>query len=474
MIKGGGSPSQLPKLRPGENLLIQKKVLLKKLRGTLSLSNQRLFFCVDTGKDKLELPINQVKEHLCSKPGTPHALLKIVTLDEKTLVFVFLGEQKYVDRDQVTEKLVQLVGELQGKLSLTTTSNKRKEPEAIIIESNVQAKSIQPLPVLSLTSPEPQPLGDMEKIMLLQSDNGLRESYIQLVESGVVTANEFWATRQSMLQKEKQNMVNSTQKVGIPSTFLGTPGIQFNESDNQIHFKLNSDNIRQIFIKYPKIAKEYKEKVPLQVTEQEFWKEVLKADYIRNLLLSPRIKQEAHVSKKRKVSVSEKEQQMEQEAQREDPKELQQKLKFIDPSVNLTTDEGTEQEEEIIEHSVRSKNKQHDKTQLLIREFNRHSALVLESFIGLPTDKSHTKDSLPKRPISMTINQRATFHDLEEEKPKEHRTLDLDTSLIHSQRGKEIAISQEEADKCVDSFRQELENWRPDLRRIFKHSLTLK
>eukprot|EP01121_Diplochlamys_sp_Union-15-3_P015599 TRINITY_DN5199_c0_g1_i1.p1 TRINITY_DN5199_c0_g1~~TRINITY_DN5199_c0_g1_i1.p1 ORF type:complete len:149 (-),score=30.35 TRINITY_DN5199_c0_g1_i1:41-487(-) len=128
----------------------------------------------------------------------------------------------------------------------------------------------------------------------------------------------------------------SGQRVGISSQFLNSVGIQYQETNNELKFKLTSEIIHLIFVKYPAIAKELSQKVPLEMTEEEFWVEVLQKDYIKNLLF-PKQKgannnnnNNNNNSKRKKTKTEVKNENLEQEAKKEDPSEV--KKRFDDRS----------------------------------------------------------------------------------------------------------------------------------------------
>ena len=108
---------------------------------------------------------------------------------------------------------------------------------------------------------------------LLASNPTLRSQHNFLVEeSKTVTEDDFWNTHFSLLEEEYARISGITR--------AGTSSLL--QSHLQVltgRITLGVEEMRQIFIMYPAVHKAYEEKVPLELSDEQFWRKYLESEY---------------------------------------------------------------------------------------------------------------------------------------------------------------------------------------------------
>jgi transcription initiation factor TFIIH subunit 1 len=100
------------------------------------------------------------------------------------------------------------------------------------------------------------------KYKLLQ-DPGLYALYKDMVVSGIITAEEFWANRCD------NTSLSNDQQSGLPSSFLGD--IQAVSGCNSVQYQLSTEMIENIFRTYPSVKMKHSQLVPDKLSEEQFW-----------------------------------------------------------------------------------------------------------------------------------------------------------------------------------------------------------
>ncbi|VEU33800.1 unnamed protein product [Pseudo-nitzschia multistriata] len=108
---------------------------------------------------------------------------------------------------------------------------------------------------------------------LLASNPSLRSQHRYLVEeSKTVSEEDFWTTHKSLLEEEYARISGITR--------AGTSSLL--QSHLQVltgRITLGVEEMRQIFILYPAVHKAYEEKVPLELSDEQFWRKYLESEY---------------------------------------------------------------------------------------------------------------------------------------------------------------------------------------------------
>jgi hypothetical protein len=109
------------------------------------------------------------------------------------------------------------------------------------------------------------PPEEKRRLRLLAGNIERKRLYDEMVvRRKLIDKEEFWTMQSDLLQ---ENNEMKTRPVG-PKNFLDLDAVL---DPMQEKWKLTPQIIRQIFIEYPGVKKVYEEKVPTQMTEQQFW-----------------------------------------------------------------------------------------------------------------------------------------------------------------------------------------------------------
>ncbi|XP_033645661.1 general transcription factor IIH subunit 1-like [Asterias rubens] len=331
-----------------EVLLIINQVRLHKSDGSLYLMAERLAW-QDDNKDYFAVShhYRDVKQQKISQETSIKVQLQIVLHDGKSSKFHFANREgppaQTRDRAVVKELLQQLLPKFRHMVN--------KELE--------------------------------EKNRILQDDPELFQLYKDLVISKVMTADEFWANRKSMVKpKEPSGSSNSStvpQGVGVSAAFLSDIKPQ-TDGCNGVKYNLTADIIEAIFRIYPTVRKKHAENVPQNMAEKEFWTRFFQSQYFH--------RDRIHGSQKDIFTecANDDEKEMKEEANltRSDPL-----LNIEGLSDNTLIDDGYGSKKE----GPRSQATNHLINASIIKRFNHHNARVLSMSQqkGAPT----TSNGLP-------------------------------------------------------------------------------
>ncbi|ACI65551.1 predicted protein [Phaeodactylum tricornutum CCAP 1055/1] len=229
-------------------------VRYKKQSGSLQLSTSSLTF-LGEGSSKV-VKWMHIAKHQVSPASYPKPLLKIVLSSGTNLTF------QLPDRSALDQIRLDVTRRLQFRSSLSSSSpagGSRKRP----------------LTDLSQTST----FGDLDptalavtRSALLAAHPSLRQQHQQLVqESETLSEEDFWLTHKDLLEEEYAR-ISGLAKAGTSSllqSHLPTAG----------KVTLGVEEMRQIFILYPAVHKAYEEKVPLELSDEQFWRKYLESEY---------------------------------------------------------------------------------------------------------------------------------------------------------------------------------------------------
>ncbi|KAL9241326.1 hypothetical protein vseg_015449 [Gypsophila vaccaria] len=119
----------------------------------------------------------------------------------------------------------------------------------------------------------------VQRIKLLQDDSELVKLHQQLVIPGILTENEFWATRKKLLTGGNRS---NHQRAGLKSAMLSVITPHNDGRTNKVTFNLTPEIIHQIFAEKPVVHQAFLKLVPKRMTETEFWNKYCRAEYLHS------------------------------------------------------------------------------------------------------------------------------------------------------------------------------------------------
>jgi BSD domain len=121
---------------------------------------------------------------------------------------------------------------------------------------------------------------------LLNNDSKLKQQYSELVESNILTEEEFWSSLNNtytyQIEDKIQNYTNTALKGNL--SILHTDVLYNTTTANSIiNIELSSEQKKYIFSMYPAVEAAYNDLVPQQLNETSFWDKYLKSDYFKKV-----------------------------------------------------------------------------------------------------------------------------------------------------------------------------------------------
>ncbi|XP_022809120.1 general transcription factor IIH subunit 1-like isoform X1 [Stylophora pistillata] len=399
----------------------------KKNGGTLRLmSNDLLWIPYGSDNPKLSCAYSEIKVQRISPEGSSKIQIQIVLHDGNSFTFQFTNDSTAnakKERDEAKDLLAQLIPVHRKK------ANKELE----------------------------------EKNRMLKDNPELYQLYKDLVVSGVITAEEFWANRTK--QNQETQVVQSDQAVGLSSALLADMQPE-SSGCNEVKYNLNVDTIEAIFKTYPAVKRKHQEVVPHEMPEKDFWTKFFQSHYFH------RDRNNTRAMSGDIFTECAKEDELEQ---------LSRKLAtFSDPLLDLTgaspvPEEGYGLTAEAIDP------KNNVATQSLFRKLNHHSLMVLQttasgSTVNKEKEKNGKNGEVNERdpPTKKSrLRGMVEYGDLSEQQTRELPSLKIADSSKFSQ-GLIPAISKErgsvhsklshtEISKAIESNQREFEHWQPNL-----------
>ncbi|XP_071121444.1 general transcription factor IIH subunit 1-like [Mytilus edulis] len=202
-----------------------------------------------------------------------------------------------------------------------------------------------------------------EKNRLLQDNPEIFQLYKDLVVSGVMSSDEFWAQRAEMQSKSTSTKSEGKQVVGVSAAFLADIKPE-TDGCNGLKYNLTTDIIESIFRTYPMVKKKHLEYVPHQLSESEFWTRFFQSHYFH--------RDRTNISKAEMFS----------DCAKNDEKEISDEIEknVSDPLIDLVAGADVSQGEGYGGSSSDQKSFSTNHANLtMIRRFNHHSTMVLKA-----------------------------------------------------------------------------------------------
>ncbi|CAH3152099.1 unnamed protein product [Porites evermanni] len=399
----------------------------KKAAGILRLLSNNLIW-IPNGSDnpKLSCAYSEIKVQRISPEGSSKIQIQIVLHDGNSFTFQFTSEPAAAakkERDEAKDLLAQLIPAHRKK------ANRELE----------------------------------EKNRMLKDNPELYQLYKDLVVSGVITAEEFWANRG---KNQDTQAVQNDQAIGLSSALLADMQPE-SSGCNEVKYNLNVDTIEAIFKTYPAVRQKHQEVVPHEMQEKEFWTKFFQSHYFhRDRTVNPGSSTGDMFTKC---------------AKEDEQEQLKRKLAtFSDPLLDLTgaspvPDEGYGLTSEVIDP------KNNVATQSLFRRLNHHSLMVLQNTsVGSSTAtvketngrNGDAKDTAPP-PKKTRLREMVQYDDLAVEQARELPSLKIADSskfsqglipVVPKERGSHQA-KRSHADNSValQCNQKEVEQWQPNL-----------
>lgn len=233
-----------------------EQVLSKKTEGKLILTVDSLTF---TG-DSAVLSWTDVSKHQVSPVQYPKAMLKIILNDGKSITYQLPSRPEL---ERIRKDINQRLQAVRSTPATVSTSGK-KRPHAATNPPGLTSTSFGELDPTALA---------VTRSSLLAANPSLRAQHHYLVqETATLTEDDFWTTHHDLLEEEYARISGMTR---AGSSSLLQSHLQLLTG----RVTLGVEEMRQIFILYPAVHKAYEEKVPLELSDEQFWRKYLESEY---------------------------------------------------------------------------------------------------------------------------------------------------------------------------------------------------
>jgi transcription initiation factor TFIIH subunit 1 len=266
-----------------QNDTVYAQVRYRKQEGSVTLTATQIVFCaVATDADSnnnnsnggvtKSLDWTLVAKHQVSPVSYPKALLKLVSSDGANTTFQLPNR---FDLDRIRKDVTARLQTLRNTNSTALTSSiGKKRPFA-----EIQSSSTKTALALAATATNKKSFGDLDntelavtRSSLLAANPCLRQQHKYLVqETQTVAEEDFWKTHRAALEEEYARISGLAK--------AGTSSLLQSHLPQSGRVKLGVEEMRQIFILYPAVHKAYEEKVPLELSDEQFWRKYLESEY---------------------------------------------------------------------------------------------------------------------------------------------------------------------------------------------------
>lgn len=243
------------------------KTGFKKRTGQLILSDDHLDFTVGGSSSENVMRVlwkDVVKHQVSPASFTKAHLLRLIMKDpppgmkKNTLAFSMENRQAL---EAIRTDVSQRLNRLGVTNSLPNSDDpSRKRPYS---ELNRQDQSFGSLDPTAMA---------VARSTILAANPTLRHQHKHLViESKTISEDDFWATHHHLLEDEYAKISGMTQ--------AGNSSVLQSHLPSSGKVKLGVQQMRQIFILYPAVHRAYEEKVPLELSDEQFWRKYLESEF---------------------------------------------------------------------------------------------------------------------------------------------------------------------------------------------------
>ena len=520
------SPPPTPTLLAYESLRFSHSVLYNKTACLAFLTSHRiLVLSLSSSATLFQIPTSIVSGHNISAATSPQCLLRILYIPPpsatipptpasdvsaaKAVILQFTSGTATLDRQQWKEAVAAIQTRNQAKAQVEPAAEETSAlPPPNPTVKLEPAESPTPSPPLAppastarSASPSPPPsvttisLATLEvRAALLARHAHLKQLHSDLVGKGILSEEEFWQSPSHAELVRRETEASSHQQRGLSSAMAADilPDVR----STSVHFKIDANIMHAIFLHSPAVHRAYGQLVPTQMSEKEFWTKYFKSRYVhagRAALLTGDDRSkggaaavEAADAFTRTIDDAEKKVEEEEgrrygEGDRRVKALIQQK--HVDPSVDLTSADADEAvtagQPSILNHdhsnsepSLHRASKKSRAQAELVKKFNRHGMLVLDSSHAPPGAGQGAVGGQTVKEEEDTyhreLNASLTLKDLQQETGVYYDVLPLQRrgGFFVEGQGKGKAASSVEEDERrrqgVKDFLGEVDGWTAD------------
>jgi transcription initiation factor TFIIH subunit 1 len=265
-----------------DSLSTYESVIFKKTEGSLQLTGEHFAFHPSNGGSASLLPFQLVAKHQVSPANYPKSLLKVLLKDGKSLTFQ-LSDRETLERirKDISTRLRIFAANGTNGAAANGSSNQsphgqqnlsgKKRSHAELIQRTSTMARKQTGPMASIDDLDATALA-VTRASLLAANPSLRAQHQLLVEeTKTLDEDDFWKTHDNLLQEEYAKICGMAR--------AGTSSLLQSHLPLQGRVTLGVEEMRQIFILYPAVHKAYEEKVPLELSDEQFWRKYLESEY---------------------------------------------------------------------------------------------------------------------------------------------------------------------------------------------------
>jgi transcription initiation factor TFIIH subunit 1 len=213
-----------------------------------------------------------VSKHQVSPASYPKSLLKFNLSDGMNVTFQLPNRS---DLDRIRKEITTRLRT--NSINSTSSSNggnggvnEKKRPLSEIQTATATANNIRN---------NHKSFGQLDKTALavtrsslLAANPALRQQHQYLVqETETVAEEDFWKTHCQAIEEEYARISGLAK--------AGTSSLLQSHLPQSGRVKLGVEEMRQIFILYPAVHRAYEEKVPLELSDEQFWRKYLESEY---------------------------------------------------------------------------------------------------------------------------------------------------------------------------------------------------
>ena len=253
-------------------------VWFKKKEGSLVVSPTQLEFHPRNPKDGAPIAASwrTIQKHQVTPASHSKSLLKIILCPSAAAAAGSkAGNLTFQMIDRPT--LERIRNEITQRLRATNNSNSMDTTTDSPLPN--RKRSLPEISAAKGASATATPFGHMDpaavavaRSALLAANPALRQQHNYLVtETSTVSEEDFWTTHHHLLEDEYARIAGVTQ--------AGNPSVLQSHLPSAGKVTLGVQEMRQIFILYPAVHKAYEEKVPLELSDEQFWRKYLESEY---------------------------------------------------------------------------------------------------------------------------------------------------------------------------------------------------